>query len=266
MADGGSGVTMPAQIAERLVVARQHNRVLESFPAPALPTSLAEAYRIQAAGIAMDGRSVRGWKVGGIGEPMSSRFGSNRLTGPIFTVVDASDGSVPVMPVLDGFAAGEGELALRFAPGAQEALASGDLPAMVDAVHLAIEIASSPFPGINDHGPAVTVADFGNNFGLVLGPPLPHDDWDALLNAPMTVTIGGHVAGTGHPAGVIDGPLNAVAFVLRHLSASADVDPTGLWISCGAVTGVHRIAAGQSVSAELMGRRVECRTVRHLRG
>jgi 2-keto-4-pentenoate hydratase len=42
--------------------------------------------------------------------------------------------------------------------------------AILDDVRIGIEIASSPYPRINLDGPPVTVSDFGNNYGMILGP------------------------------------------------------------------------------------------------
>ena len=59
------------------------------------------------------GRPVIGWKVGRVLPPLSERFGTDRLAGPIFTEIAA--GADPVeMPIFaDGFAAGEAEFLLR---------------------------------------------------------------------------------------------------------------------------------------------------------
>src|SRR3546814_5616235 len=83
------------------------------------------------------------------------------------------------MPVFaDGFAAAEAEFLLRVGtppPADQKRFTTEEATAHIDMVHLGIEIASSPLPTINDLGPTVTISDFGNNNGLVIGPAIA--DW-----------------------------------------------------------------------------------------
>lgn len=157
-------------------------RALAEYPGVA-PQDLASAYRIQDAAIRLDGRAVAGWKVGRIFPPLDSQLGANRLSGPVFAdeVVSAANGEVPAMPVFaGGFAAGEAELLLHVAPGWNGEVPSDDAGtrAILDEVRLGIEVASSPYPRINADGPLVTVSDFGNNHGVVMGPVL--DGWREL--------------------------------------------------------------------------------------
>jgi 2-keto-4-pentenoate hydratase len=262
MATVAMGEAEARDIARAFIRARQENRVLMRYPSGRMPASLDDAYRIQEAAIALDGRPLIGWKVGRIADALSDGFGSNRLAGPIFSLTDCRvpEGPVPVMPVLAGFAAAEGELLARIAPRAADAMAAGDEAAMIDGLHLGIEIASSPFPEINGHGPAVTVSDFGNNHGAVLGPDLGSHNAAHVFAAEMTLLVDGAIAGNGRPQDVLDGPMGAVRFVVEHMRRRGLGDPTGLWVSCGAVTGVHQIQAGCSIEVRLLGSSLRCDT------
>ncbi|MBL7326002.1 2-keto-4-pentenoate hydratase, partial [Escherichia coli] len=105
----------------------------------------------------------------------------------------------------------------------------------------------SPFPGINAHGPAVTVSDFGNNNGLVVGAEIPRDT--DFLAWPVALTIDGEVAGEATASTMLDGPFGAVRF-LFELAASRQLPlAPGQWISTGAVTGVHPVRVGELVEA-----------------
>ena len=81
---------------------------------------------------------------------------------------------------------------VRETPPATMTLA--DAPDYVGEVRFGLEVASSPYTGINSGGPTVTASDFGNNHGLVLGPVIA--DWRTrdLLHAPTRLTIDGVVA------------------------------------------------------------------------
>ncbi len=184
-------------VAQAFVQARRDARVLESYPGER-PSDLSLAYRIQDRAIVLDGRRVVGWKVGKINPPDDLRLGCNRLAGPIFadTVMPAEPGVIPEMPIFAGsFAAAEAELLLHLAPGWDGALPHDDAAtrSLLDDIRLGIEIASSPYPGINADGPTVTASDFGNNAGLVIGPPLRRPNSASqgrcgVLDARMTQT------------------------------------------------------------------------------
>src|SRR5262245_6697792 len=73
----------PAEIAGRFVRARLDRTPLAAFPGP-LPEKLNAAYAIQDAAIGKWPDTVAGWKVGRILEPWLSRYGADRLVGPIF--------------------------------------------------------------------------------------------------------------------------------------------------------------------------------------
>lgn len=244
-------------VATAFVSARREARALEAYPGVA-PQELGCAYAIQDRAIVFDGRAIAGWKVGRINAPLDGQLGANRLSGPIFadSVVDAADGQAPQMPVFSGgFAAGEAEFLLHVAPGFSGTVPTDDAGtlAILDDVRLGIEIASSPYPGINRDGPPVTVSDFGNNAGLVRGASL--DGWRNadLCAVKVRSEIDGVEVGAATAAAMLDGPLGAVRFLLANLIDRGFDVSGGLWVSTGAITGVHEIGIGQSFRAIFEG-------------
>lgn len=240
-------------VAEAFVTARRTAHPLAEYPGDP-PTELAASYRIQDHAIRVDGRSIGGWKVGRINPPFSTALGEDRLAGPVFAdaMVDAADGVAPDMPVFaGGFAAVEAELLLHV-PGSTSGRApstNDEAAAIVDAVRLGIEVASSPYPRINADGPLVTVSDFGNNAGLVLGPKLT--EWRSvdLCAIPVRTEIEGRLVGEATAATMLDGPYGAVRFLLANLAQRGIGWAGGLWISTGAITGVHPAAVGEQATA-----------------
>ena len=255
-----------AAIAEAFVTARRAGRALPDFPGT-IPTDLATAYRVQNEALALAGGKVDGWKVGRINPPLGA---VDRLSGPIFAdqVVIAGDGAPAAMPVFaNGFAAAEAEFLLRIgtAPDPDRASYSlADAMALIDAVHVGIEIASSPFPGINSHGPTVTISDFGNNNGLVIGPSVPNWASAGIIDWPVTLEIDGVRIGAASATTMLDGPFGAARFLLEHMAARGIALQAGQWISSGAVTGVHPVAVGNHVVARFADSyQVECTIVAH---
>ncbi len=240
------------QVAKAFVEARRRAEALSAYPGDK-PDDLAAAYQIQDRALALDGRTVAGWKVGRINPPLDAQFGRNRLAGPTFvdTVIPGEDGAEPDMPIYaGGFAAVEAEFMLHVregwsVPPADHAAAA----ALIDEVRIGIEIASSPYAGINTDGPLVTISDFGNNSGLVLGPRIA--DWTTRdLNAiTVTMVLDGVQIGQASAATMLDGPFGAVCFLLGNLAERGIGIGEPLWISTGAVTGVHEVTLGQRAAA-----------------
>jgi 2-keto-4-pentenoate hydratase len=255
-----------SQIAGRFLDARRAAAGLADYPGD-FPATLDEAYAIQDSAIARWGRPVIGWKVGRVHPPLSERFGTDRLGGPIFARDSAAPGGVPVeMPVFaDGFAAGESEFLLRLGkapPAGKTEFTLDEAADLIGAVHIGIEIASSPLRAINELGPIAVVSDFGNNNGLVVGPEIP--DWRSSGFEQWTVStlIDGVEVGTGRAAAFPDGAIGAARFLFELLAARGIALAPGQWISSGAVTGVHRAHPGQLVEARFgEGFAIACRLV-----
>jgi 2-keto-4-pentenoate hydratase len=238
------------EIAARLVHARLERRPLEAYPGP-LPSSLEEGYRIQEAAIARWPDEIAGWKIGLVAPEMRARLGSDRIAGPIFSrdVRTARAGETVTFPVFTGgFAAVEGEFVFRMAadaPANKTSWTDAEAMDLVAAVHIGVETAGSPMAAINDLGSTVVSSDFGNNFGVILGPEI--DNWRTRLNdIRVTTTIDGREVGAGNASVLPGGPIAGLNFLLAHLASRARPLRKGQLISSGAITGVHDILAGQT--------------------
>lgn len=244
--------------------ARRDCRSIEGYPGEA-PATLADAYAVQAEATAVWGKPIAGWKVGRIVGEQEKVHGENRFVGPIFAdSVWPSGGSAPAtFPVIQGGSAAlEAELIARVElpqGTARSDWTSESVRPLVRNWHIGIEVAGSPLADIGDFGPLVSIAAFGNNLGLILGPEIPlATDIDAVVCA---TAIDGQEAGQ-QTAGVLPGgPLEAIAFALNKLSALGQDVPAGTLISTGAITGVHFVVAGQTCRTEFTpGGILECRT------
>lgn len=242
-------------VAHRFLDARRTATALDSYPGE-LPSRLDDAYAIQDRAIAGLGRPVLGWKVGRIGDPFFQQYKVARLAGPIFDVTTVDRDEVPEMPVFaGGFAAAEAEFLLRLghAPAeGQTRFSLHDAADLIDAVHVGIEVASSPLGSINDLGPAAIISDFGNNNGLLIGPRIP--DWrhSGFQDWRVATLIDGSEVGTGRAAEFPDGAVGSARFLLELLAARGIALRAGQWISSGAVTGVHKAYPGNHVEARFM--------------
>lgn len=258
--DNSSG----SPIARAFVEARRNGRALSPYPGPH-PGSLDDAYRIQDEAIAAWPDRIAGWKLGRINAPHDARFGAGRLAGPIFAgaVWTVGQTATPFDVIEGGFAAVEAEYVLELGETApdRDGWTAATVAPLVARALTGVEIAGSPFAGVNDHGPAVTASDFGNNAGLILGREIA--DWrERLDDLTCTMSIDGAVVGRGGAASIPGGPLDALAFLLNLLHRRRRRLEAGQLVSTGAATGVHDIRAGQSAVADFgPDGRIECRAV-----
>jgi 2-keto-4-pentenoate hydratase len=248
----GVEVNDTSAIADRFLAARRAAAGLNEYPG-AFPSNLDQAYEIQDKAIAAWRQKVVGWKVGRVNPPYSEQFGTDRLAGPIFSQTRVSNGQVPAMPVFaQGFAAGEAEYLLRIgrAPEAGKARFTLEEAAdLIDAVHVGVEIASSPLASINQLGPVAVVSDFGNNNGLLVGPEIP--DWkrSGFEDWTVSLTIDGREVGRGSASSFPDGAIGSARFLFELMARRGIRLEPGQWISSGAVGGVHDAAVGQVIEA-----------------
>ncbi len=240
-------------IAQQFVEARMAATPLAGFPGT-VPVDLDEAYRCQDLAIALWPDEVAGWKVGWISADQQRIYGEERLVGPIFrrsVYVLAPGTSIDVPVFHGGFAAVEAEYVFRIGSAAPESKlqwTDDEAAALVAAMYIGIEPASSPLATINELGPAVVVSDFGNNAGLLLGPEIT--DWRSRLAQGMTCEtfIEGHSVGRGGTARLPKGPLGALAFALSRCARRGLPLQAGQYVSTGAATGIHDILPGQSAA------------------
>ncbi len=248
VAETGSTFTQAGAIAAKFVRARQDATSLTDFPGP-IPPDRAGAYACQDAAIDLWPDEVAGWKVGRPAPGQEKAFGAQRLSGPIFRrAVRAADDVMDAPFIEGGFAAVEAEYVLRLgqdAPASKTDWTEADAATLVAAMHIGVELAGSPFAGVNALGPLVTVSDFGNNAGLILGPEIV--DWRERPLADLTceTVFDGVSVGRGSALNVPGGPLGALCWLLGHTARRGRPLKAGQLISTGAATGVHEIAIGQ---------------------
>ncbi len=251
-------------IARAFTTARREARALDRYPG-AEPQSLTEAYAVQDQAVALWPDRVAGWKLGRIHPPHDARFGAGRLAGPIFSrnVQLAGERPTTFGVIEGGFAAVEAEYVLELGEATTERddWTVESAAGLVARIYVGVEIAGSPFAGINDHGPAVTASDFGNNAGLILGREI--SDWRERLDGlTCTMSIDGATVGEGGAASIPGGPLESLAFLLNLMHRRGRRLEAGQLVSTGAATGVHDIRTGQSAVADFgPDGRILCRAV-----
>lgn len=260
----------PAQavaIAQQFVSARLELRHTPEYPGQ-IPETMAESYAIQDIAIGLFPDEVVGWKVGGVPPAQQDRLGAHRLAGAIFArnVWPATGDTVVPLPEIEGgFAAVESEFIARIGADADPAKIDWTIEeaaAAVDKVFIGVELAGSPLAAINDLGSAVVASDFGNNGGLIVGPEL--ENWrERMDQVEVETVVNGASVGTGGAQSLVGGALESVRFLLEHCARWGRPLKAGTLISTGAVTGVHRVHAGDEAVCIFKGiAEIHCSVVR----
>jgi 2-keto-4-pentenoate hydratase len=245
-----------AAIAARFVAARLQGRALPEFPG-AIPADLVAAYRVQDQAIARWPDQVVGWKVGYIQPQRRDASGDDRLLGPIFRrQVWSADGRVELPVFAGGFGAVEAEYVLRLladAPADKSEWSAQEAEALPAALHIGIEIASSPLATINALGPCVVVSDFGNNNGLLIGSEI--HEWTRLDERGLRAEtwIDGERVGSGGATTLPGGLRAAYAFALARSAQRGRPLRAGDLVATGNATGIHDIAVGQTALVRFDG-------------
>ena len=249
--------------ANAFVAARLSAGALETYPGTP-PATIKEAYAIQDDAVEAIGQEIAGWKVGRITGDWESRLGADRLAGPVFSdqLVKFTGDQIDMPVFSGGFAAIEAEITIVVAKDAPEGKTDWsleDAKTMIKSIHLGVEIASSPFTGINDHGPLVTISDFGNNYGLILGAEI--ENWTSLDPSAWSVTLSieDREFGPATPAAMPGGPLESFRFLLENVTRRGLPIKAGMAICTGAVTGVHIAKVGEAAVAKCANAEIKCR-------
>lgn len=234
-------------IATQFTAARAAGRALPAYPGP-VPATLDEAYAAQLAAIARWPDAVAGWKVARVNPAFAQQFPDERLIGPAFAanIHRPAVGEAAQCPVFEGgFAAVEAEIVIVVADGGPAGKAdwtADSVRPLVRSVHIGVEVASSPLATLNDLGPGAVISDFGNNWGVVVGPEIV--GWQSLDSIDVETFIDGQSVGTGRVS-MVAGPLGALAFTLNKRASQGAALRAGDVISTGMITGVHDVRVGQ---------------------
>jgi 2-keto-4-pentenoate hydratase len=266
--DRGAATTAAATaaaIAKSFVTARRNAQSLAEFPGT-IPSNLDAAYLCQSFAIRSWPDRLIGWKVGMIPPSLRAVYASDRLAGAIFQGgLREGAGKIEFPVFVGGFAAVEAEFVLRIgadAPAGKVDWTEQEARGMIGAMHIGIETAGSPLATINELGPTVIAADFGNNAGIILGPEIR--DWAAqpLDSLAVVTSIDGRIVGRGDAGLLLSGPIGALQFLAGQTAKMGWPLKAGMLVSTGAVTGVHDIKAGQSAVADFGSRgRISCAAV-----
>jgi 2-oxo-3-hexenedioate decarboxylase/2-keto-4-pentenoate hydratase len=247
--------------ARRLLDALEHREPFEPLSADCAPRDFKEAYAIQARLQAMRAPAlgpIAGWKVAGTSPARMRLLG---LDAPMMGGIHASQvhRGAAVLRAADHVHLGlECEIAFELAvdvPPGTTPSGGGQAARLVGAVMPAFEILDDrglPYPT-----PARLVRDAiaanGGNAGLVVGRGTRTWDTTALADLRAQLHVRGRFAGESTARESAGDPLDALAWLVRALSARGVGLPAGTLVTTGSLGPTHFLEAGENAVLEIEG-------------
>ena len=246
-------MTNHAETAARaLVDGYATNTAVQAFPEGSAPESVAAAYAIQDAAVALSGEPIGAWKVG----PASADF--PETCAPILASRVLK--TPATFPNALRLKAVECEVAFRLArdlPPGDGPYTSEQARAAVAGAMVAIEVVETRYAGWPVESRVWALADNQSNHALVVGPEIPLPDQATIDALTATLALGETVkpADKGFPGG---DPFALIAWLASHVGTRApalaerglkagDIITTGSW------NGVDFAADGMTVRADYPG-------------
>lgn len=247
-------------LAERFAEAWMNHRTIDTVP-PILLTDRQDGYRVQDLMARQLGGSVAGWKAGATSEGMRRRDGHDGIVpGRIF----ADRLFLGAEHMLDAalFPGGrlEPEFAFRFleSPGLRTDWTPATLARFV-VPHIAVEIIGSRLDAdlpAACRATAMTIADNGNGFALVVGPAIPSDARYNPLDHVVDMRIDGGPPAPNTPPEIRAQPIDALAETVNLLAARGINLEAGQYITTGSATDTLPVLGGSTIIADfgILGR------------
>ena len=234
------------EAAALLVLARRTRQPLDRLPETCRPTTLDEAFAIEAATVVKLGERIAGWKVTLLPD---GQFSYGII---LESVVRKSGDTVDVRDVpLLGM---EGEIAFRFlqdAPPRDAPYSYDDVAARVVAFPL-IEIVASRYASYAATPVIERTADMMSNGAFVVGEDQPAWRTMDLVNIPVSLTFDDSVVVERNGGHALGDPLQLAVDMVDRLRATTGVR-AGQMITTGAYTGMNPAKPGQRVAVRFGG-------------
>ena len=238
-----------SDLAKRLWLARVDGRQLALSQSEQC-LSVEDAYRLQQDYIGAADSPLNGWKVGATNPQGQAALGlSEPFAGPLFErFTHRSPMTFPItgdQPVIV-----EVEFVLRLGEDIAHGETRGSLESVrnaVDAVCPALEIGGARLGSLTESSTPLLIADAAGNGGVVYGPPINASRLEGLEGQQGALIINGQVIETGTGADVLGHPLNALLWLLEHLSRYGRGLRRGDLITTGTCTGINEAKIGDEV-------------------
>ncbi|MGI9599038.1 MAG: 2-keto-4-pentenoate hydratase [Acidimicrobiales bacterium] len=243
----------------RLLIEARTNRVpLATVPDDLVPADAGAAQLVDDHVAAVTGWPVLGWKIGCTSEHAQKLLGSSGpFAGRVYSVYEdgavITDDDLCTDPMLEGeFAFTIADDLTPSAPPTGGRTRAGVMAAVAD-LRPAIELVGGRYATFVGTPLLLLVADAGANTHLVLGSPVTDPDLEALDAVGVTMEVDGANTGRGRGADVLGHPIDALMWLVDHLSARSITLRAGQVVTTGTATQVSAFPAGATATASFAG-------------
>lgn len=240
------------RLADQLVDARTSGRALATAAAAGLPSSDAEAYRVQTAVMTKLGKRAAGWKVG------AANPASEPNCAPIFDGLIHQDsvGAPSASSTGTAFTGVELEIAFTLARGFAAGTikpSRGDVEAAIGAANIVLETCVSRIAEGMDAPALLRLADNGINQGLIIGPRV--EDWRLINSTALVARVeaDSHVIAEttgGHTSPDLIGLLT---WLVGHCVTERGGIPAGTIVTTGSWMGIRFVTTPAQIRGAFPG-------------
>lgn len=239
--------------ATEFVAARIGVRLIGALPPDARPSTLADAYRVQAE-VARRLGGTRGWKVGALTPEQQAKAGVSAPTAARLVAVYLHDSPARLSMARLRTPRLEAELAFSLArdlPPRDRPYDEEEVADAIAAMHPAIEVADTRLPPQPDL--AMNLADGMGNGDFIVGPA--YGSWRVMDRGAIAVSlkVNGALAATAQGAVILGDPLRAVVILANNPVPGSPGLRRGEIVTTGSLTGMTPVAAGDTAVAEFAG-------------
>ncbi len=240
------------QAAKQLWQSRQDGLLAHNA---AKPESIQAAYAAQQAAIELSGEKFVGYKVGATSVEIQTMLGlQEAFYGPVFeSDYHGNNAKIAVHEQHGPKVEPEFVICLGkdLKPASGQTLTNEDVEACIDWVAPAFEIIGTRWADFGDYRGNCVIADFGSNLALAVGERFHNWRELDLTCSPVTLSINGETAASGHSGLSIAGsPISIVSWLANHEGIRDQGLKKGEVISCGTCTDVKPVKAGDHLSAD----------------
>lgn len=235
------------RLADQLVEARTSGRALATAAAAGVPSSDAEAYRVQAAAMTKLGKRAAGWKVGAA-NPTSEPNCAPIFDGLLHQAADGAPGAKSTGVELEiAFT-----LARGFAAGAQKP-SRAEVEAAIGAANIVLETCVSRIAEGMDASALLRLADNGINHGLVLGPRV--ETWQSINSATLVARVeaGGRVIAETTGGHTCPDLIGLLTWLVGHCVTERGGIPAGTVVTTGSWMGIRFVDTPTQMLGEFPG-------------
>jgi 2-keto-4-pentenoate hydratase len=236
-------------LAELLLGAYHHNRLIDRIANQAEPASADDAYAVQRELLTRGGHAAGGWKVG-----------AKSAEGPAQGAPLPQKGILPSPATLAraDYRPGGIELEIAFSfnrdfPATDAPYSDDEVLGSLAGMRAAVEIVASRFAEWPNVGKLLQLADLQNHGALIVGQMIDYDPDFPFVSPQARVSHAGKPVFNGPGANPAHDPRRLLPWLVNHCTSQGLSLPMGAVVTTGTYTGLYVPDCAGTLTAEIAG-------------